>query len=357
MGRDPDAPGKALAGSVERWIGKAGADDVIRESVTITDTSENGESPYGRRARQGATIVPRSLHFVEETESPAIIQAGGTTMVNPRRGTQDKAPWRDLDLTEITGQTIETAHVYDVHLGETLVPYATLEPLRAVLPLRRGDRMLAKDSSAVGGVKPSGIESRMRGRWQNVSRTWDSNKTAANKLSLLERLDYHGELTAQIEWQLDHGGMPVRVFYTGYGAPTAALVSDSKAVVDHKLYWIPVRDSAEAHYLLAIVNSDSLAETVNALTTPNWAGNTRDLHKQLWKLPIPRYDEGIGLHRDLASAGKAAAAGVQVVLAKLREERGDKLTVTIARRDIRKWLRSSKEGAAVERLVGELLGG
>ena len=64
-----------------------------------------------------------------------------------------------------------------------------------------------------------------------------------------------------------------------------------------------------------------------------------------------------GLHRNLASAGEAAAAGVQVVLAKLREERGDKLTVTIARRDIRKWLRSSKEGAAVERLVGELLGG
>ena len=43
-----------------------------------------------------------------------------------------------------------------------------------------------------------------------------------------------------------------------------------------------------------------------------------------------------------------SAAGVQVVLAKLREERGDKFTVTIARRQIRKWLRNSDEGAAVE---------
>ena len=65
-----------------------------------------------------------------------------------------------------------------------------------------------------------------------------------------------------------------------------------------------------------------------------------------------------GLHRNLAQAGEAAAAGVQTSpQAKLREQRGDKLTVTIARREIRKWLRSSKEGAAVERLVGELLRG
>ena len=57
VGRDPDAPGKPLAGSVERWIGVTGSDSVTRETVGITDTSEAGESPYGRRARQGATIV------------------------------------------------------------------------------------------------------------------------------------------------------------------------------------------------------------------------------------------------------------------------------------------------------------
>ena len=48
---------------------------------------------------------------------------------------------------------------------------------------------------------------------------------------------------------------------------------------------------------------------------------------------------------------------MQVVLKRLGEQRGDKLTVTIARREIRGGLRVSKEGKAVERLVGELLGG
>lgn len=355
VGRNPDAPGKALAGRITRWLGKTGADDVTRESVGITDTSEKGESPYGRRARQGAVIVPRALHFVEETENPAVIQAGGTIMVNPRRGTQDKAPWRDLDLTDITGQTIERAHAYEVHLGETLVPYATLEPLKAVLPLRRGDKMLAKDASAVGGVKASGMERRMQERWKIISQLWEGHRAAANKLSLLSQLDYYSKLTAQIEWQLDNREMPVRVLYAASGAPTAAIVEDSAALIDYTGFWFPCFNKSEANYAIAIINSDVLFTAIEPLM-PKGQFGARHVQKHLWKLPIPAYNGRLALHRKLAKAGEAAAAGVQTVLAELREERGAKLTVTIARREIRKWLRQSKEGKDVERLVGKLLG-
>ena len=55
-------------------------------------------------------------------------------MVNPRRGRYDKEPWRSLDLTAITMKTIENPHVFDVHLGETIAPYVTLNPLKAILP-------------------------------------------------------------------------------------------------------------------------------------------------------------------------------------------------------------------------------
>ena len=134
-----DASGKPLAGSVERWVGSAGADDVRRESAGITDTGRAGGSPYAGYSRQGATIVPRCLFFVDETTNTAIVQAAPTVTVNPRRGSQDKVPWKDLDLTAITGQTVENRHHFDVHLGETIVPYVALEPLKALLPLKRGD--------------------------------------------------------------------------------------------------------------------------------------------------------------------------------------------------------------------------
>ena len=317
-----DTPGKALAGEVERWLGKAGAPDAVRVSTGITDTSAGDDSPYAGHSRQGATIVPRCLFFVEETENPTIVQAGQTITVNPRRGTYDRPPWRNLSLTEINEDTIETQHVYDVYLGETVVPYATLDPLKAVLPFKQSDIGLPLDSEGVGGINLGALGQRMRARWQTVSRLWDENKRPVNKLKLLARLDYHRELSSQLAWQRDPSDRPMRVVYTGIsGIPTAALVDDNEAVVDHALYWIACKDMQEINYLMAIVNSDVLSKAVAPLM-PKGQFGARDLHKHLWKLPIPVFDAENPLHVEVSEAGEAAAAGAAKQLAQLRVDRG-----------------------------------
>ena len=76
----------------------------------------------------------------------------------------------------------------------------------------------------------------------------------------------------------------------------------------------------------------------------------------MWKLPIPEFDPGNRRHVAIAKAGEAAAQGAAHQLEQLREQR-DKVTVTVARRELRKWLRESKEGKVVEREVGRLLRG
>ncbi len=76
-----DASGKALSGRVERWLGKARAEDVRRESAGVVDAGAVGESPYAPLSSQGATIVPRRLFFVEETENTAIVRAAPTVAV------------------------------------------------------------------------------------------------------------------------------------------------------------------------------------------------------------------------------------------------------------------------------------
>ena len=53
---------------------------------------------------------------------------------------------------------------------------------------------------------------------------------------------------------------------------------------------------------------------------------------------------------------RRAVLGVERELGNLRQ-RYARLTVTIARREIRKWLRESVEGKRVEEVVGVLLGG
>ena len=246
-------------------------------------------------------------------------------------------------------------HVFSVYLGETLVPFATLDPLKAVLPLKLGETRIPTDREGVSNIRQAMLGRRMRERWRTVSSLWEENKAAANNLNLLGQLDFFGKLSAQLEWKKDPGNRPIRVVYNQSGAPTAALLSDNDALVDYTLFWVVCKGIQEANYLLTIINSDTLATAVNKFTTANWAGNTRHLHKHLWKLPIPEFDDSDPLHLAISRAGEAAAAGAAKQLGQLRQDR-PKLTVTIARRELRRWLRESAEGKAVEEGVGELLG-
>ena len=345
----------ALVGAVERWEGTTGTADMRRTQSGLVDTLATALSPYDRYARRGADVFPRCLFFITETKNTAIIKAGQTVTVNPRRGAQDKAPWRNLDLTAITEQTIETRHLHNVFLGESLIPYGTLEPLQALLPVRRGEYEIPTDAGGPGGVRLGGLERMMRGRWQTISQLWEQNKGRGSRLNLAGTLDYLHKLSSQLAWQRHGGSRLVRVIYPEAGQPTASIINDSDAIVDKSLYWITCKDIQEANYLLAIINSLTLYEAVQPLMSKGQFG-ARHLQKHLWKLPIPEFDGSDLLHREIAEAGEAAALGSAERLAELRAERGDKLTVTIARRELRAWLRGSAEGAAVEDAVGRLLG-
>lgn len=345
-----------LAEAVESWQGPAGAENPQRIINSIVNAPIDSESPYAGYSRQGASIRPRRLFFVEETENPAIIQAGQTITVNPRLSSQDKEPWRSLNLNAIARQTIESAHIFDVLHGETLVPYVTLTPLKAALPVKQSETEIPADADGIGGIRLGGLERRMRLRWRTISEMWDAHKAPVNKLDLLGRLNYHGSLSSQLEWIQTHDVRPIRVLYTAGGTPTAAVLSDDAALVDERLYWLACKDLDEAHYLLAIINSNALHNAAAPLMSKGLFG-ARDLHKHLWKLPIPEYDPANQQHIELSNIGRAAAQGAAQQLAQLRQERGDRLTVTIARRELRKWLRESPEGATVEAGVARLLAG
>ena len=218
---------------------------------------------------------------------PRPFRAGETLTLNPRKGTNDKKPWSKLDLATLEGQTIEAKHVHNVYLGETLAPYVTLDPLRAVLPVKRGEFLIHRDRDGEFGIDLGGLEWRMRDRWRTISGLWDSNKASANKLKLVERLDYHGEFSAQFAWQEDPQDRPVRVVYSSAGVPTAAVLANDQGIVDYKLFWITCRNMREANYLLAVINSMALYSAASPLMSKGLWG-ARDLQKHLWKLPIPR---------------------------------------------------------------------
>ena len=220
--------------------------------------------------------------------------------------------------------------------------------------LKQNDDELPMDANGTGGIQLGGLEQRMRGRWQQVSGLWEQYKGANDRKNLLNRLDYHRELSAQLEWRKNDKSTPIRVVYTSAGEPTAAIIADRDTIIDYKLFWITCKDMQEAHYLLAIINSRTLYEAAQPLMSKGQFG-ARDLQKHLWKLPIPEYDATNRLHQKMAMAGQAAASGTVQQLQNLYKQRGDAVSTTVVRRELHKWLAQSDEGKQVETLVKRLL--
>ena len=353
--RGEEGKARPLAGTVRQWVGATGSASVRRVDLEISDTSGDHVSPYAKFTRNGATLFPRVLFFVNETPNPATVRVSNTITTEPRRGVYDKEPWKSLDMPALNGNTIEEEHSFDAHLGETLVPYATLDPLKVILPVKRGSAVIEYDPDAPGGIANFAMERRMRIRWSGINRAWEDNKRPGYQLTLIQQLDYYGKLSSQVAWQGDATNRPIRIVYNQSGAPTATVMKDIAAIVDYTLYWLTCRTLDEAYYLTAIINSDQLYEQLKPLM-PKGQFGARHVQKHLWRLPIPEFDGADPTHVAVSDAGRNAAVGVERELGNLRQ-RYARLTVTIARREIRKWLRESVEGKRVEEVVGVLLGG
>ena len=323
--------------------------------------SAEGASPYSALARQGATVAPRRLYLLNELEADTIISASGTRNTSPRKSTQDKKPWKDLSLTDFEAKQLEEQHLFRVHLGESLVPYATLEPRLAVLPLHVDKNRSAPQlrtridtSRNEPEVILNSLGRRTQKRWKRMSELWEENKGAKQTLSLVARLNYGSSLAKQLEWQETRARRAVRVIHNASGRATAAIVNESTAYIDTSLYWIPCDNLDEAHYLLAVINSDHMWRRVQPLMSKGQFG-PRHLHKKIWQFPIPRFETSSHIHRSVADAGKTTVDSAGKLLKELSVFHGNDADYTTYRKELRSWLASSREGQAVERAVKKLL--
>ena len=67
--------------------------------------------------------------------------------------------------------------------------------------MKGGDEEIPVDEGGVSRVHMGGLDWRMRDRWRTISRIWEKNKAAANKLDLLGRLDYHKAILGSVEME------------------------------------------------------------------------------------------------------------------------------------------------------------
>ena len=344
----PLAPGK-----VEVWTGPTETPQVRRDTVDLIHDDGTFRSPYFAYSNQGPTITDRRLFFVTYTPNQNRLAMPDTSVTYPRTGTFDK---KKYSVDELNAQIITNDNLLSVYLGQCLAPYVALPPLTAALPVSKATMIMPLDPET-GEVDKQSLDENMRARWEKMERLWEANRKKSDSKSLTQNLNWLNKLTSQLDYLRNPRHRPYRIAYTQSGRPTAALITDRKAILDRKLYQVTCRDLDEANYLLAIINSSALEMAVRDFMTKGRYG-ARDLEKHLWKLPIPEFDASDCKHAELSDLGRVAVLETNRRVAQLSAQRGaDWLTINRVRRDLRSgWQQKSATAASIDKVVGALLG-
>lgn len=332
-----------LPSTVEKWSGKLrqtnGAWSTARQQLTremavvqeAQDSEPSDRSPYHARFAQGATLVPRFLLMVEEQSAGPLGAGAGRVSIASRRSPNEKEPWKTLPPLE---GTVERQFVRTLHLGETMLPYRLLEPLRAVIPWD-GKKLLdgpSEDLARYPGLLKW---------WTRAEELWTKHRSSG-RLALKDRIDYRRTLSDQFPTA------PYRVVYNGSGMYlTAGIVKDT-SVIEHSLYWGVCITIEEARYLEAVLNSDALTQRIRPLQARG-EHNPRHYDKYVWQVPIPIFDPEHVRHArlsHLAEQAEALAARVELPSGKRFES---------LRRRVREAVASSETGKEIEAEVAGLL--
>ena len=334
---------RKLPTTITRYSGHLPTRDARPETAKkyLTATKEpwpsstgDSASPYESKFRQGATLVPRRLVIVEELPMGRLGRNPKAPRVRGRTSNQDKEPWKSLDPLE---GPVEVEMLRPIYLGELIGPYRVLSHLTGVIPwdVRTAQVMDSNDALKAGFPRWA--------RWlADAERLWKDHGRGA--MSLRERWDFNRAISSQFPISL------VRVAYSKAGTqPAAAMIEDSKAIIDHKLYWMGCKTKQEGLYLCATLNSETARAGAEHWQSEGQWGK-RDFDKAMFNLPIPQFEPNNALHKELA----AAAMHAEFVASRV-EVKPDEYFVTTRNR-IRKTLIDEGISGDIEKLVEKLLG-
>jgi hypothetical protein len=259
-------------------------------------------SQYLKQIKEGATIVPRSMWFVQPVASAyGINQVKPALETHPEAQKTAKKPWQNIYLK---GE-VEAQYLYATILGRQLLPFGYTDLSLIILPMEdkpAGLSMVNKEMAL--GKGHSGLH-----EWLiEVEGLWETNKKVGNKSTVYQWLDYVGKLTSQ------HPTGFYTVVYNRVGTNIASCVMSPKLsktglsvkgfAVDHDTYYYQTKDDTEGHYLCAFLNAPFVDDAIKPHQTKGQWGE-RDIHRRPFEVvPIPKYDPTDKRYQKLAELSK-----------------------------------------------------
>src|SRR5208337_458542 len=197
--RDPEAQAENLP--ITHWIGdlaRAGRNLPLRTARHLLKAttglwsslgSEPALSPYYPHVFQGASLVPRSLWFVEPPSGQPVNQTTPFLRTPKSIKTTAKKPWKKLELKG----KVEREFLFGTALAEDLLPFAIRKLRLIVLPvITKGDHLLL-----VGPDDVLAEGAPLASDWiRTAERIW-AKRRADEDQSVYDRLNYDNLLTRQ----------------------------------------------------------------------------------------------------------------------------------------------------------------
>ncbi len=305
-------------------------------------------SPYFHMVFQGATLVPRSLWFVEPPADRPLVLKIPFLHTSKAAKAGAKKPWKFEVAME---GRVEREFLFGTALAEDIVPFAVREIRLVVLPVAAregrfamldGDEILAE--GAVGASD-----------WvDNAERLWNERKKKGQP-SLIEYLNYDQKITNQdpqarfIVLYNKSGTNLAAAYLTAAEHTQVGKLPVQGFVADHVTYRYYADSEDHALYLVGVLNSKLVNEAIKPYQSQGLQGE-RDIHRRPFEVcPIPLFDAKKKLHRQIVEVAREA----REVMLKWRSKIGGKAAQ--AREAGRKVVQAELD--RLDPLVAELLNG
>ncbi len=305
-------------------------------------------SQYLKQIKEGATIVPRSLWFVQPvTSAYGTNQAKPALETHPEAQKTAKKPWQNI---HIKGE-VEAQYLYATILGRQLLPFGHTELSLVVLPLEDKPAGLSMINQAMAqGKGHSGLNEWLK----QVDKLWANGRKERSPKDAYSRLDYQHLLTSQ------HPTGYHTVMYNRVGtnlascvlspttenSPEVAGINARGFVADVDTFLYQTKEGNEAHYLCAFLNAPYVDETIKPHQTRGQWG-ARDITRRPFEVvPIPKFDPADDRHQKLAELSKECHQ-------KVKQLKLEGKNIGNLRGKVRKAL--AKELAEIDKLVKNIL--
>ncbi|XEO79480.1 hypothetical protein WKT22_04525 [Candidatus Lokiarchaeum ossiferum] len=260
-------------------------------SAIVNGNSKNGEqeSSYKSKFRQGASLVPRNLLFIEPISNEKD-RVQKIITIQPSRWIQSKK-YSTWQFKAFERAQIESKYCFSVAKSTGLIPFQYIQKYHAFLPLNKeSDQSYTVNSPKTPFAKK---------HYQLLTKLYQEHKKDGAQISnLLQRLNYGKALSDPRQF------MQPKVVYNGIGSIVKAAIITDPAIIDTSLYFFIPETLPEAYFLLGILNSPYITRRVKKVGSTGASGSLRNIHKHPLDVNIPEYCSKDLNHLDLSSFAK-----------------------------------------------------